>query len=80
MQHWLVRVEINNGYDKYTIIPELQADNIQDLVDRLKFYLETLMEEINKEANKCECCNGYGYIVKSISSNFEKEWGNGNYN
>jgi hypothetical protein len=20
------------------------------------------------------CCKGYGYIVKSISSNFEKEW------
>ena len=69
----------NSGYDKYTIIPELQADNIQDLADRLKFYLETLMEDINKEVEECSCCNGVGYIVNSISSNFEKEWGNGNY-
>ena len=26
---------------------------------------------------KYSCCKGYGYIVKSIPSNFEKEWGNG---
>lgn len=64
----------NSGYNKYTIIPELRADNIQDLVDRLKFYLEKLMEEINKEVEECSCCEGYGYIVKPISSNFEKEW------
>lgn len=25
------------------------------------------------------CCKGYGYLVKSISSNFEKEWGNNGY-
>jgi len=43
----------------------------------IKYYSSNIGIFIQEE---CSCCNGYGYIVKSISSNFEKEWGNGNYN
>ena len=68
----------NGGYEGYTCIPALEGSSLKDISERLKYYLETLMEEINKELDKCSCCNGYGYVVKSISSNFEKEWGNGN--
>jgi hypothetical protein len=66
----------------------LQIDNIESpatmtiMVKSPKYYIEHSksceMEEINKEVDKCPCCNGYGHVVKSISSNFEKEWGNGN--
>ena len=68
----------NGGYEGYTCIPALEGSSLKDISERLKYYLETLMEEINKELDKCSCCKGHGYIVKSISSNFEKEWGNGN--
>ena len=68
----------NGGYEGYTCIPVLEGSSLKDISERLKYYLETLMEEINKEVDKCPCCNGYGHVVKSISSNFEKEWGNGN--
>lgn len=66
----------NGGYEGYTCIPDLEGSSLKDISERLKYYLETLMEEINKELDKCSCCKGHGYIVKSISSNFEKEWGN----
>lgn len=62
------------GYEGYTCIPPLEGSSLKDISERLKYYLETLMEEINKEADQCQCCKGYGYTVKSISSNFEKEW------
>jgi len=69
------------GYEGYTCIPPLEGSSLRDISERLKYYLETLMEEINKEVDQCQCCKGYGHIVKSISSNFEKEWGNnGNLN
>lgn len=64
------------GYEGYTCIPPLEGSSLKDISERLKYYLETLMEEINKEADQCQCCKGCGYTVKSISSNFEKEWGN----
>ena len=63
----------NGGYEGYTCIPALEGSSLKDISERLKYYLETLMEEINKELDKCSCCKGHGYIVKSISSNFEKE-------
>lgn len=62
------------GYEGYTCIPPLEGSSLKDISERLKYYLETLMEEINKEVDQCQCCKGYGYTVKSISSNFEKEW------
>jgi len=65
------------GYEGYSCIPPLEGSSLRDISERLKYYLETLMEEINKEVDQCQCCKGYGYTVKSISSNFEKEWGNG---
>ncbi len=68
------------GYEGYTCIPPLEGSSLKDISERLKYYLETLMEEINKEVEKCSCCNGYGHVVKSISSNFEKEWGNNGAN
>lgn len=64
----------NGGYEGYTCIPALEGSSLKDISERLKYYLEMLMEEINKEVDKCSCCKGYGYVVKSISSNFEKEW------
>jgi len=65
---------------KWHLIGHLQSNKVKYIapyvhlihsVDSLK-----LLQEINKEADQCQCCKGCGYTVKSISSNFEKEWGN----
>lgn len=63
------------GYAGYTCIPAMKADNLKDLAEGLKHYLTCLMEEINKEVVECEHCKGVGAIVKSISNNLEKEFG-----
>ena len=63
------------GYDGYTCIPAMKAANLKDLAEGLKHYLTCLMEEINKEVVECEHCKGMGAIVKSISNNLEKEFG-----
>ena len=38
--------------------------SLRDISERLKVYLETLMEEI-KKVDKCSCCEGYGYVVQN---------------
>lgn len=64
--------EMTNASDKYkgyTIIEGWKADNLIDLQQQVKYYLDMLMEEINSEAVQCECCGGYGAIVKKIETN-----------
>jgi len=45
------------------------ADNLLEMQEQVKIYLNRLMEEINTEAEKCNCCNGIGYVVNSIKTN-----------
>lgn len=64
--------EMTNSVDKYrgyTIIEGWKADNLLDLQQQVKYYLDTLMEEINKEVVLCECCGGHGSIVVKIDTN-----------
>jgi hypothetical protein len=56
-------------YQDYPVIEPWKADNLQDLQDQMKFYLETLMAEINSEVSECPHCNGTGHMVKKIGTN-----------
>lgn len=53
------------GYQSYTVIDEIKGDDYSDLVIKIKKYLHELMVKINTPTYKCDCCDGYGYIVKS---------------
>lgn len=56
-------------YRGYTTIQGWSADNLQEMQQQVKIYLDHLMQEINKEVCKCEHCNGTGHIVKTIGTN-----------
>lgn len=53
-------------YKGYDAIPELQADNLQQLAEKLKVYLEELMQELNTPVYECKHCNGTGHIITEI--------------
>lgn len=64
--------EMTNAHDKYkgyTIIEGWKADNLLDMQQQIKYYLDMLMEEINAEVVQCECCGGHGAIVNKIGTN-----------
>ena len=56
-------------YQGYTPIQGWSADNLEDMKEQVKTYLDTLMKEINTEYVECECCNGVGVIVNKIGTN-----------
>ncbi len=53
-------------YSKYTVIEGWEADNLEAMHAQVKFYLDALMEEINKEVSKCPSCDGTGHVWKKI--------------
>lgn len=58
--------EITSASDKYkgcTIINGIKGNNLQDLHDKLKVYLDDLTEAMNAELHECEHCKGYGVVV-----------------
>ena len=59
----------SNHYNGYTIIQGWQADNLVDMQEQEKYYLDTLMGEINKDVNECPHCHGVGAIVNKVGTN-----------
>ena len=57
------------GYSNYPIIEGWSANNLQELYDNMKQYLEDLMQEVNKPAVECQHCNGLGHILKVVGTN-----------
>lgn len=57
------------AYQKYTVVQGFKGDNLADLKANIDKYLEDLMEVINAPLVECECCNGYGHKMESISCN-----------
>ncbi len=57
------------GYGDYTCVEGWHADNLQELYDNIKRYLEELMQVINKPLRECEHCNGTGYENATIETN-----------
>ncbi len=56
-------------YQKYPVLTHWYADNLKDMAEQLKQYLDKLMAEINAEVEECQHCNGCGAIVKKIDTN-----------
>lgn len=55
--------EMTNSKDKYkgyTPVPDIYADNENQLNERVKEICETIIEKINKETIECKYCNGTG--------------------
>lgn len=59
----------NKPYDKYTSISAIEADNLFDLKEKLDTYLNNLISVINAKVQECECCNGTGHLVETVSTN-----------
>ena len=39
-----------------------KADNLLDMQNQVKVYLNNLMEVLNKELKECSCCEGTGFL------------------
>lgn len=55
------------GYKGYTIIPALKANNLKQLSEYLKQYLDDLITNLNTPVVECEHCSGTGHIIKGVS-------------
>lgn len=54
------------GYKGYTIISALKANNLKQLSEYLKQYLDDLITNLNTPVVECQHCNGTGHIVKNL--------------
>lgn len=61
-------------YQGYTPIPEMTANSEKELDQKMKSWLEYLMEEINKPLCECPHCNGKGFFLDAtrIKANYEQ--------
>lgn len=51
------------GYQGYTPIKGFVGENLEDLVDTVKTYLQSLIDYINCPVSECEHCKGTGHKV-----------------
>lgn len=52
----------------YTAIEGWMADNLEDMKQQVKVYLESLMQVINAESKECSCCNGTGFVFETCTT------------
>jgi hypothetical protein len=52
------------AYQHYNVAEQWDADNLKDMAEQVRVYLEDLMENINKPLEECGCCGGTGVIIK----------------
>jgi hypothetical protein len=55
-------------YQKYTPIKGFTGDNLKDLVENIKLYLDELMDVINKPVKECEGCGGTGCTFDKVEN------------
>ena len=60
-------------YRDYTPIDGFRGDNLEDLAENIKLYLDELMAVINAPAHECEHCNGVGSVVRGVGCNDREE-------
>lgn len=51
------------AYQKYPVIAQFQGENLRDLAENVKLYLEELMTHINAPLEECQHCGGVGMIM-----------------
>lgn len=57
------------GYEGYTCIEEWKADSLKELQEKIKDYLDQLIQYINTYCVECDNCKGFGYHVKTLTTN-----------
>lgn len=55
------------GYQNYTIIEGFTGESLEDLVDNMKIYLQSLIDTINEPVKECECCGGTGHLFPAVA-------------
>lgn len=55
-------------YQKYTPIQGFEGDNLKDLAENIKLYLDELMAVINEPLKECEFCQGTGHIINKVEN------------
>lgn len=53
-------------YQKYTPIIGFKGENLADLAENIKLYLDELMEVINAPVHECPHCDGRGSVVLKV--------------
>lgn len=51
-------------YNKYTPIKGFEGDNLKDLAENVRLYLDELMYAINQPLTECGCCEGRGVLMQ----------------
>lgn len=59
-------------YQKYTPIEGFKGDNVADLVENMKLYLEELMSVINQPVQECQHCGGLGCTYTKVTNMNER--------
>jgi hypothetical protein len=65
-------------YGGYTPIDGFNGENLEDLAENIKLYLDELMEVINTPVHECVHCNGVGTTVDKVGCNIRGVNNNGN--
>lgn len=50
-------------YQSYNVADQWNADNLKDMAEQVRVYLEELMENINSPLEECSCCKGTGVVL-----------------
>lgn len=67
--------EMTNDKDKhngYSVIEGFKGNNLQELVDNTKHFLDDVIAYINREVKECDHCKGTGHIVDTVFSMNER--------
>lgn len=56
-------------YEGYTPIKGFKGNNLQDLADNIKLYLDELMDYLNTPLDRCPHCEGTGVIATTFDIN-----------
>lgn len=63
-----------SNYQRYTPIAGWQANNLKEMAEQIKGYLDELMAEINRPVKECEHCAGTGHVgLDKIGTNDRRE-------
>lgn len=61
------------NYQGYVAIRGWEADNLESMVEQVKSYLDSLMNEINRPVAECSHCNGTGHTdIGAVGTNERK--------
>lgn len=48
------------------VLDDVHGDNMEDLLNKIKDYLDNLIAYINEPITECPHCDGYGYVIDGV--------------